>query len=117
MYIVSDLMETDLHRIINSSQELSPDHVQYFLYQVSRSGEGEVSKARHEEFRLEDEALGSIRLASRLIAVSFWQSYEELPAFLPSCLPLSLSVSLSLALLVLIVLNWAYLSSLPYCSR
>lgn len=34
VYIVSDLMETDLHRIINSKQELTPDHVQYFLYQV-----------------------------------------------------------------------------------
>lgn len=34
VYIVSDLMETDLHRIINSRQDLSLDHVQYFLYQV-----------------------------------------------------------------------------------
>lgn len=37
VYIVSDLMETDLHRIINSKQELTPDHVQYFLYQVCAS--------------------------------------------------------------------------------
>lgn len=35
VYIVSELMETDLHRIINTRQELTPDHVQYFLYQVS----------------------------------------------------------------------------------
>lgn len=34
VYIVSDLMETDLHRIINSEQDLSLDHVQYFLYQA-----------------------------------------------------------------------------------
>lgn len=34
VYIVSDLMETDLHRIINSKQDLSLDHVQYFLYQA-----------------------------------------------------------------------------------
>lgn len=34
VYIVSDLMETDLHRIINSTQELTPEHVQYFLHQV-----------------------------------------------------------------------------------
>lgn len=36
VYIVADLMETDLHRIIYSKQKLSMDHVQYFLYQVMR---------------------------------------------------------------------------------
>ncbi|CAM9481568.1 unnamed protein product, partial [Choristocarpus tenellus] len=37
VYIVSDLMETDLHRIINSHQDLSLDHCQYFLYQILRA--------------------------------------------------------------------------------
>jgi tRNA A-37 threonylcarbamoyl transferase component Bud32 len=36
VYIVADLMETDLHRIIYSKQKLSTDHVQYFVYQVLR---------------------------------------------------------------------------------
>ena len=36
VYIVADLMETDLHRIIYSKQKLSTDHVQYFAYQVLR---------------------------------------------------------------------------------
>ncbi len=36
VYIVTDLMETDLHRIIYSKQKLSIDHVQYFIYQVLR---------------------------------------------------------------------------------
>lgn len=36
VYIVADLMETDLHRIIYSKQKLSIDHVQYFIYQVMR---------------------------------------------------------------------------------
>ena len=36
VYIVTDLMETDLHRIIYSKQKLSMDHVQYFVYQVLR---------------------------------------------------------------------------------
>jgi tRNA A-37 threonylcarbamoyl transferase component Bud32 len=36
VYIVADLMETDLHRIIYSKQKLSMDHVQYFVYQVMR---------------------------------------------------------------------------------
>lgn len=35
VYIISDLMETDLHRIIYSRQPLTDDHIQYFLYQVS----------------------------------------------------------------------------------
>ena len=34
VYIVSDLMETDLHRIIYSQQPLSIDHIQYFIYQI-----------------------------------------------------------------------------------
>ena len=34
VYIISELMETDLHRIIYSKQQLSDDHIQYFLYQM-----------------------------------------------------------------------------------
>jgi len=37
VYIISDLMETDLHRIIYSKQRLSDDHIQYFVYQMLRS--------------------------------------------------------------------------------
>ena len=37
VYIVSELMETDLYRIIYSKQSLSIDHVQYFIYQVLRT--------------------------------------------------------------------------------
>ena len=36
IYIVADLMETDLHRVIYSRQELSDEHIQYFLYQLLR---------------------------------------------------------------------------------
>jgi mitogen-activated protein kinase 1/3 len=36
IYIVQDLMETDLHRIIYSKQPLTIDHVQYFVYQILR---------------------------------------------------------------------------------
>ena len=37
VYMVTDLMETDLHRIIYSRQDLSDDHIQYFIYQVLRA--------------------------------------------------------------------------------
>jgi hypothetical protein len=37
IYIVSPLMETDLHRIIYSKQDLSDDHTQYFVYQILRA--------------------------------------------------------------------------------
>lgn len=33
-YIVTDLMETDLHRVINSQEVLSPDHIAYITYQM-----------------------------------------------------------------------------------
>lgn len=36
VYIVSELMDTDLHQIIHSSQPLTDDHCQYFLYQLLR---------------------------------------------------------------------------------
>lgn len=36
IYIITDLMETDLHRVIYSHQELSDDHIQYFIYQTLR---------------------------------------------------------------------------------
>ncbi len=36
IYIVLDLMESDLHRIIHSRQDLTGEHVRYFLYQILR---------------------------------------------------------------------------------
>lgn len=36
VYIVSELMDTDLHQIISSGQNLSDDHCQYFMYQILR---------------------------------------------------------------------------------
>ena len=36
LYIVSELMDTDLHQVIRSQQQLSDDHVQYFVYQILR---------------------------------------------------------------------------------
>ncbi|KAK7274333.1 hypothetical protein RIF29_15417 [Crotalaria pallida] len=36
VYIVSELMDTDLHQIIRSNQPLADDHCRYFLYQLLR---------------------------------------------------------------------------------
>ncbi|XP_027080013.1 mitogen-activated protein kinase homolog MMK2-like [Coffea eugenioides] len=36
VYVVYELMDTDLHQIIRSDQELTDDHSQYFLYQLLR---------------------------------------------------------------------------------
>ncbi|XP_021889803.1 mitogen-activated protein kinase 13-like [Carica papaya] len=36
VYIVNELMDTDLNQIIRSSQALTDDHCQYFLYQLLR---------------------------------------------------------------------------------
>ena len=36
LYIISELMETDLSSIIKSPQPLSDEHVQFFLYQILR---------------------------------------------------------------------------------
>lgn len=37
IYIVSNLMESDLERIIRSKQVLTDQHFQYFLYQILRA--------------------------------------------------------------------------------
>ena len=37
VYIVTDLMETDLHRVIYSRQVLSDDHIRYFVYQILKA--------------------------------------------------------------------------------
>lgn len=34
VYVVYELMDTDLHQIIRSSQPLTNEHFQYFIYQV-----------------------------------------------------------------------------------
>ncbi|RZC76537.1 hypothetical protein C5167_000674 [Papaver somniferum] len=36
VYMVTELMDTDLHQIIRSNQDLSEEHIQYFLYQILR---------------------------------------------------------------------------------
>lgn len=36
LYVVFDFMQTDMHKIISSKQDLSPDHMQYFVYQLLR---------------------------------------------------------------------------------
>lgn len=36
VYLVQELLETDLHRVIRT-QDLSDDHCQYFLYQTCRA--------------------------------------------------------------------------------
>eukprot|EP01017_Pseudomicrothorax_dubius_P049521 TRINITY_DN9217_c0_g1_i3.p1 TRINITY_DN9217_c0_g1~~TRINITY_DN9217_c0_g1_i3.p1 ORF type:complete len:166 (+),score=7.58 TRINITY_DN9217_c0_g1_i3:306-803(+) len=36
VYIVTEVMETDLHQVIYSKQDLTYEHVQYFMYQILR---------------------------------------------------------------------------------
>ncbi|KAH8741380.1 MAP kinase [Cryptosporidium ryanae] len=36
IYIVTQLMETDLHKVIYSKQNLTNEHIQYFMYQILR---------------------------------------------------------------------------------
>ena len=40
-YLLTELMETDLHQVIVSTQALSEDHIKVFLYQILR-GENAV---------------------------------------------------------------------------
>lgn len=35
-YVITELLQSDLHKIIVSPQHLSPDHIKVFLYQILR---------------------------------------------------------------------------------
>jgi len=37
VYLVTELMETDLNRVIRSKQELTEEHIAYFTYQILRA--------------------------------------------------------------------------------
>jgi len=37
IYLVTELLETDLNRVIKSGQALTGDHVKYFIYQILRA--------------------------------------------------------------------------------
>ena len=37
IYLVCELMETDLNRVVKSKQQLQTEHVQYFIYQLLRA--------------------------------------------------------------------------------
>lgn len=37
VYMVMECMETDLHKIIYSKNELTDEHCQYFIYQILRA--------------------------------------------------------------------------------
>lgn len=47
LYVVYELMDTDLHQIIRSPQPLSDDHCQYFLYQVCFHSAGIAEGCTH----------------------------------------------------------------------
>lgn len=65
VYVVQELLETDLHRVIRT-QDLSDDHCQYFVYQVKRDNEDE-SDTVEGIVRLKPTGLiGFHRLAERL---------------------------------------------------
>lgn len=37
IYVVFELMESDLYQAIKANDDLTPDHFQYFLYQLLRA--------------------------------------------------------------------------------
>lgn len=37
IYVVFELMESDLHQVIKANDDLTPEHYQFFLYQLLRS--------------------------------------------------------------------------------
>ena len=61
VYLVTELLDTDLHYIIHSKQSLSDDHIQYFVYQVRRQGHVPSQLSRHASRAEQPPAPGSSR--------------------------------------------------------
>jgi serine/threonine protein kinase len=36
IYVVFELMESDLHQVVKANDDLTPEHYQFFLYQLLR---------------------------------------------------------------------------------
>lgn len=72
VYIVQDLMETDLHRIIYSKQPLTIDHIQYFVYQILR-GLKYIHSANvlHRDLKVNDALLINLLVFLFYIILSF----------------------------------------------
>lgn len=43
IFVIFELMETDLHQVIKANDDLTPEHHQFFLYQVRPSRSGDPS--------------------------------------------------------------------------
>lgn len=52
VYLVTELLDTDLHYIIHSKQPLSDDHIQYFVYQAMRTSSSCPCKSNRIPFAL-----------------------------------------------------------------
>lgn len=52
LYIVMDFMDTDLHRVIQSDQELTEQHFKHFMYQLLRGiGYMQASNVLHRDLK------------------------------------------------------------------
>ena len=72
VYLVQELMETDLHRVIRT-QQLSDDHCQYFIYQV-RHTTPHIDILR---FAIIDVPYRSHHLHDLALTVSIWHVYID----------------------------------------
>ena len=72
VYLVQELMETDLHRVIRT-QQLSDDHCQYFIYQV-RYTTPHIDILR---FAIIDVPYQSHHLHDLALTLSIWHVYID----------------------------------------
>lgn len=56
-YVITELMQSDLHKVIVSPQPLTTDHIKVFLYQILR-GEWDRGRRRSVEKELEVKVKG-----------------------------------------------------------
>ena len=88
VYLVTELLDTDLHYIIHSKQALSDDHIQYFVYQILRGlkavHSAKARRTRHTEAHWPRRARS---LAHRLLgrARSLRDAYRPQPTAPSTC--------------------------------
>ena len=86
VYIISELMETDLHRVIYSRQRLTDEHTQYFLYQILCALKYiHSASVLHRDLKPSNVLLNAVSLSLSLSLTRFDGSF--LPPSLPPSLP------------------------------
>ncbi|KAG8089639.1 hypothetical protein GUJ93_ZPchr0011g26945 [Zizania palustris] len=74
IYVVFELMESDLHQVIKANDDLTPEHYQFFLYQLLRGLKLNVQGVLCFQLKICDFGLARVAFSDTPTAI-FWTDY------------------------------------------